>query len=417
MYGLIDCNNFYASCERVFNPALRNRPVIVLSNNDGCVIARSNEAKALGIKMGVPYYQVKDIVKQHGVFTFSSNYTLYGDMSHRVMSLIRNAVPHIEIYSIDECFVGLSGVSNLPVFCQDLTQKVSKGTGIPLSMGVASTKTLAKVASKFAKKYKAYHGVCIIDTEVKREKALQMTPIEDVWGIGRRLRKQMEYFGVKTAYDFTLKSESWVRKEFSVTGLRTWKELRGLACIDFEAGNKKKSITTSRSFSKSITRFQELYEAVANFTDACARKLREQESKAGSLLVYIVTNSHREDLPQYHNSASIKLPVPSSDPSEMVKYAKQLLQNIYREGYDYKKAGVLVYDIASEGVQTHLFDTIDRSKQARLLKVIDSIKNKAGDDSISLVIQGPRKIRDFVNKEYVSKHFSTNINEIIEIKV
>jgi DNA polymerase V len=329
MYGLIDCNNFYASCERVFNPALRNRPIIVLSNNDGCVIARSNEAKALGIKMGVPYYQVKDIVKQHGVFTFSSNYTLYGDMSHRVMTLIRNAVPHIEIYSIDECFVGLSGVSNLPVFCQDITQKVSKGTGIPLSMGVASTKTLAKVASKFAKKYKAYHGVCIIDTEAKREKALQMTPIEDVGDRTTITQTNGILWSENTAYDFTLNQKVGYARSSALPDYALGKSYES-CCIDFEAGNKKKSITTSRSFSKSITRFQELYEAVANFTDACARKLREQESKAGSLLVYIVTNSHREDLPQYHNSASIKLPVPSSDPSEMVKYASSFFKNIYR---------------------------------------------------------------------------------------
>ena len=222
MFGLIDCNNFYASCERVFNPALNGKPVVVLSNNDGCVIARSNEAKALGIKMGVPAYQIKDLVSSNQVTVFSSNYTLYGDMSGRVMSILADLAPELEVYSIDEAFVNLVGIQEIQSLGAKIVNQVTRGTGIPVSLGIASTKTLAKVANKFAKKYPAYNRICIIDTEEKRIKALQLTDISDVWGIGRRQAAKLEKQGVKTAYDFTQLSSSWVRKKMTVVGVRTW---------------------------------------------------------------------------------------------------------------------------------------------------------------------------------------------------
>ncbi len=236
MYGLIDCNNFYASCERVFNPLLIGRPIVVLSNNDGCVIARSNEAKALGIPMGEPAYKLKEVIENHNVAVFSSNYTLYGDMSHRVMTIISTFVPDMEIYSIDEAFLHFTGFENIDLREHGLkiVRTTTKGTGIPLSLGIAPTKTLAKVASKFAKKYPDYKSVCIIDNEIKREKALKLFAIEDVWGIGRRYAKKLHYYSVNTAWDFTQKSKSWVRSQMGVVGERTWMELNGTPCFELE---------------------------------------------------------------------------------------------------------------------------------------------------------------------------------------
>lgn len=284
MFGLIDCNNFYASCERVFNPALNGKPVIVLSNNDGCVIARSNEAKELGIKMGVPAYQIKNLIDSHGIAVFSSNYTLYGDMSGRVMSILTELAPEIEVYSIDEAFLNLDGIKELQPLGTNIVNSVTRGTGIPMSLGIASTKTLAKIANKFAKKYPAYNRVCIIDTEEKHLKALQQTEIRDVWGIGHKQAAKLEKQGVKTAYDFIQLPEAWVRKEMTVTGERTWKELRGISCIRMESiPPAKKQICTSRSFGKMISDIDTLIEAIATHASTCARKLRKQKAYAHSL--------------------------------------------------------------------------------------------------------------------------------------
>lgn len=259
MFALVDCNNFFVSCERVFNPSLNNRPVVVLSNNDGCVIARSNESKALGIKMGVPFYQIKELVAKENVAVYSTNFTLYGDMSERVMCILSEMVPEIEIYSVDEAFLHLEGIQHIPEFSRNVVRKVTKSTGIPVSIGVAPTKTLAKIANHFAKKYKAYRGVCIMDSNEKRIKALQLTQIDDVWGIGRRLCKKLEYHGIKTAYDFTQKSRSWVRSKMTVVGERTWLELQGIPCVENENGQAdKQQICTSRSFGEAITDYESL---------------------------------------------------------------------------------------------------------------------------------------------------------------
>ena len=251
LFGLADCNNFYCSCERVFHPNLRDKPVVVLSNNDGCVVARSEESKRLGIKMGVPFYQVRDLLDKNGVAVFSSNYNLYGDMSSRVMSMLSSYFPKIYVYSIDEAFLDLSDIEDIDSVVE-LSRKtvkaIYKGVGIPVSLGIAPTKTLAKMASVYAKKHKGYKGVCVIDTDEKREKALKLFPIKDVWGIGRKHSKKLEYNGVKTAWDFIQKPEGWVRREMSITGLRTWKELRGESSIEIEDELYKKSICTSRSF-------------------------------------------------------------------------------------------------------------------------------------------------------------------------
>ena len=414
MFGLVDCNNFYASCERVFNPSLNGKPIVVLSNNDGCVIARSNEAKVLGIKMGVPAYQIKGLVKQHDVAVFSSNYVLYGDMSGRVMSMLAELAPEIEVYSIDEAFLNLAGIKDLQSLGANIVRKVSRGTGIPVSLGIAPTKTLAKMANKFAKKYPAYNRLCIIDTEEKREKALKLFEIGDVWGIGRRQAAKLEKQGVKTAFDFTQLPGSWVRKNMTVVGERTWKELRGISCIDMEsAPPAKKQICTSRSFGKMVEDIDTMSEAIATHASACAKKLRQQKSYAMSLMVFIHTNNFREDLPQYWKNTIIKLPVPTSDTLEIVHYALEGLKSIFMPGYQYKKAGVIITEIVTSA-QLGLFDTVDREKREKLMQAIDKV-NGEHRHLVKLAVQGNG--RDWkLKQEQLSKRYTTDINEVLTIK-
>lgn len=414
MYGLIDCNNFYASCERVFNPSLNGKPVVVLSNNDGCVIARSNEAKALGIKMGIPAYQIKDLVSSHGVAVFSSNYTLYGDMSGRVMSMLAELSPEIEVYSIDEAFLNLDGIIDLNTIGRKMVDRVTRGTGIPVSLGVAPTKTLAKIANKFAKKYPAYDQLCIIDSEEKRIKALQLTEIENVWGIGRRQAAKLQKEGIKTAYEFTRLSGSWVRKNMTVVGERTWKELQGISCIDMEtAPPAKKQICTSRSFGKMLTDIDTISEAIASHASTCAKKLRNQQSYATSLMVFIHTNNFREDLPQYWRNIVMHLPVPTNDTQEIVHYALTGLKSVFLNGYQYKKAGVIITEI-TEGAQLGLFDHVDREKRERLMQTIDKINGEHGNN-IKLAVQGTGRGWK-LKQEQLSGHYTTNLNQIINIK-
>ncbi|MDD3040687.1 Y-family DNA polymerase, partial [Bacteroides sp.] len=405
MFGLVDCNNFYASCERAFQPSYIGKPIVVLSNNDGCVIARSNEAKALGIKMGVPAYQIKELVNTYGVAVFSSNYTLYGDMSGRVMSILAGLAPELEIYSIDEAFINLDGIKEIQSLGVKVVNQVTKGTGIPVSLGIASTKTLAKIANKFAKKYPAYNQLCIIDTEEKRIKALQLTDIGDVWGIGRRQAAKLEKQGVKTAYDFTQLSGVWVRKNMTVVGERTWKELRGISCIDMESAPPiKKLICTSRSFGKMLTDIDTIAEAIATHASTCAKKLRKQKSYAMSLMVFIHTNNFREDLPQYWKNTVVHLPVQTNDIQEIVHYALTGLKNIFMKGYQYKKAGVIITEITNSA-QLGLFDSIDRDKRDRLIQAIDKIN---GDYSqrVKLAIQGTSREWK-LKQEQLSQRYTT----------
>ena len=413
MFGLVDCNNFYASCERAFQPLYIGKPIVVLSNNDGCVIARSNEAKALGIKMGIPAYQIKELVHTHGVTVFSSNYTLYGDMSGRVMSILAGLAPELEIYSIDEALINLDGIKEIQSLGVKVVNQVTKGTGIPVSLGIAPTKTLAKLANKFAKKYPAYNRLCIIDTEEKRIKALQLTDIGDVWGIGRRQVAKLEKQGVKTAYDFTQLSGVWVRKNMTVVGERTWKELRGISCIDMEsAPPAKKQICTSRSFGKMLTDIDTIAEAIATHAFTCAKKLRKQKSYAISLMVFIHTNNFREDLPQYWKNTVVHLPVPTNDTQEIVHYALAGLKNIFMQGYQYKKAGVIITEI-TDSAQLGLFDSIDRDKRDRLMQTVDKIN---GDylQCVKLAIQGTSREWK-LKQEQLSQRYTTDINEIITI--
>lgn len=418
MFGLIDCNNFYASCERVFNPALNGRPVVVLSNNDGCVIARSAEAKLLGIPMGEPAYKLKDLIETNQVAVFSSNYVLYGDMSARVMNTVASFVPEMEIYSIDEAFLLFDGFENidLKALGENIVTATTRGTGIPVSLGIAPTKTLAKAANRFAKKYPNYKGVCLIDTPEKREKALKLLAVQDVWGIGRRIAKKLEYYSINTAWDFTQRSKSWVRHTLGVNGERTWLELRGESCIDIERPTSKKSICTSRSFGEKLTTIEPISEAVANFAASCAEKLRRQHSMATVIMVFIHTNPHATNQPQYSNQMVIQLPVPTNDTSELIHYALQGLKSIFATGYRYKKAGVIVSEIVPvRPLQTSMFDTRDREKFNKVMGVMDSLNASYGKQKVKIAAQGfDRKWK--LKNEKLSPCFTTKLDDILNIK-
>lgn len=422
LYGLADCNNFYCSCERVFHPDLIGKPVVVLSNNDGCVIARSEESKALGIKMGEVFYQVKEKLEQNNVTVFSSNYNLYGDMSRRVMSLLAKYSPKIDAYSIDEAFLDFSGMNTSETFieyCREMVRYIHKGTGIPISLGIAPTKTLAKMASKFAKKHKGYKGVCLIDTDEKREKALKLFPVEDVWGIGYRSVERLHNQGIKTAWDLTKKSESWIKRELTITGVRTWKELRGESCISTEELPHKQSICTSRSFAEQgLNRLADVEEAVANFAAQCARKLREQHTVCNSITIFLHTSRFREDVPQSYIYHSINLQVPTNNQQELISYAVKMLRANWKEGnFHYKKAGVIVWGICrDDAIQGNLFDTVNRNKQAALAKAIDAINRKNGHNKIRVAVQGDEKGWQ-LKREYISQQYTTNLDEVIVLKV
>jgi DNA polymerase V len=418
MYGLIDCNNFYASCERVFQPSLNGKAIVVLSNNDGCVIARSAEAKVLGIPMGEPAFKLKKLIESNQVAVFSSNYVLYGDMSHRVMTTIGSFVPEMEIYSIDEAFLFLDGFENINLneLGGRLVRTVIKNTGIPVSLGIAPTKTLAKVANKFAKKYKNYKGVCIIDTDEKREIALKLTNIGDVWGIGRQYSKKLQYYSVNTAWDFTQRSKGWVRQHMGVVGERTWLELRGTPCIEIESPKSKKTICTSRSFGEKLTTLEPISEAVANFAAGCAEKLRSQKSTAAVVIVLIQTNPFATNQPQYFNQAVLQLPVSSNDSTELIDYALRGLKSIFKEGYQYKKAGVIVSEITPERpLQADMFDTRDRTKYKKVMGVMDKLNASYGRQKVKIAAQGfDRKWK--LRNEKLSPCYTTNLKDIFVVR-
>lgn len=418
MIGLVDCNNFYASCERVFRPDLNGKPVIVLSNNDGCVIARSNEAKALGIKMGIPVFQIQEMIRKQEISVFSTNFTLYGDLSSRVMFCLSSFVRDIEVYSIDESFLDFSSMLkyyDLPEYARNIVYTVRKNTGIPVSMGIAPTKTLAKVANKFAKKHPGYKGVCIIDTESKRKRALQLTGIGDVWGIGRRMSAKLKLKGVETAFDFTQLPREWVRKNMTVVGERTWRELRGEPCIGLDQEpTPKKQICKSSSFGSMVNDFAPLSEAVATFAAVCAQKLRAQNGCAASLMVFIHTNNFRSDLPQYYKNCVITLPVPSNSTPEIVHYAIEALKKIYIEGYAYKKAGVIITEIVPAGaIQLNLFSPADYDKQKRLMTVLDKLNATYNRNKVYVASQGTGRWK--LHQEHLSPRYTTNWDDIITV--
>ncbi len=459
MIGLADCNNFYCSCERVFRPDLIGKPVVVLSNNDGCVIARSEEAKALGYKMGDPFYQVKEKLEAEGVAIFSSNYTLYGSLSNRVMSMLSHYSPRIDQYSIDESFfeadesmakvffrehaedhptlfnkMTIDELSEKPDsllhrYGSKISADVLRAVGIPISVGIAETKTLAKIGSKFAKKYKGFQGCCLIDTDERRHKALSLFPVEDVWGIGRQIARKLDYMGIRTAAQFADKKESWVRSHFNITTLRTWKELNGESCISIEELPQKKSICTSRSFAnEGITDKNVIEEAVANFAVRCTEKLRRQGSVCQGITVFAWTSRFNEHVPEYTIHDSLTLPIATNAQEEIVAAALSILRAKYPKpmadsrsdrsdmSFHFKKAGVILWQISPDHPrQQDLFDPIDRSKQKKLMEAIDAINRKNGYGTIRQAIQGT-DCRFDLKREYMSKQFTTNIHDILKVK-
>lgn len=422
MYALVDCNNFFVSCERVFRPDLEGTPVVVLSNNDGCVVSRSNEAKAMGIPMGQPFFKIRSLMEKGQLVAFSSNYALYGDLSSRVMSLLADAVPQIEIYSIDEAFLHLEGIDpeKISVICRDLVDKIRKWVGVPVSIGVAPNKTLAKIASHFAKKHKGYNGVCMMETDAKRLKALALTPIDDVWGIGRRLAQKMLARGIKTALDFVHRPREWVRDTFNINVVRTWEELQGRACLEEEREERRKSICTSRSFAEMIEDEKELQLRISDFAAMCARKLRQEGSAAYDVTAFLYTNRFREDLQQYFPSATIRLEVAANSAQEIIGAALRGFRTVYRPGYQYKKAGVIVSGIVSdEEIQGSLFDFDDklRQKQDKLSEVMDAVNAEtAGNSLIRLAVQRPGHYADGIRSEFRSNLYSTSLDEIIKVR-
>ena len=423
MFALVDGNNFYASCERVFNPALRDKAIVVLSNNDGIVIARSNEAKALGIKMGTPTFEIKDLIASNKVLAFSSNFALYGDMSRRMMRIFKDFTPDIEVYSIDEAFLYFSGFKNIDLKKTgiDLRKKVLKYIGIPVSIGFGQSKTLAKIANRIAKKHMK-NGVALIDTPDKIERALKMTPVEDVWGIGRRYTFFLQKHGVKSAWDFTRLPDAFIRKKMSVNGLRTKKELLGISCIPMSYHPEpRKAIRTARTFAQTKFLYDDVAEAVSTFAASCARKLREQESAANLITVFLKTNKFDKKNPYYTNSISLQINATSSS-IDLIKAAKTALKYIFKEGLHYKKAGVMVSGLIPEKHrQLSLFDDQNLEKHNRLMQVIDQLNNRAGVNVVRFAAEGNFSLLQAAKRHpassqticwYNAKHYQSYVYEL-----
>ena len=419
MFALVDCNNFYASCERVFQPQLAQQPVVILSNNDGCVIARSNEAKALGIPMGAPAFQYKPLFKRENVQVFSSNYPLYGDMSSRVMNILSQYTPNIEIYSIDEAFLQFKGFDyfDLEKQGQAMKQQVQQWTGIPVSVGIAPTKALAKIANKISKKFTSKtQGVYLMKTEEQRIKALKWTAVEDIWGIGRRHANRLKSKGIHTAYDFSNLPDSWLRKHMSVLELRLKKDLLGLPYLQLnETQSNKKSIATTRSFKTHLKEYHEIEERIVTYATSCAEKLRKQGSSCNALLVFIRSNPHKEGNPYYRNSRIITLPYATDSNITLAKYATLGLKQIFKDGIDYKKAGVILMGLTpTKEKQLDLFHT-DQNKHDALMGAIDHLHRRFGPHQIKLANQDLNATWK-MRQEHLSPRYTTEINDIIRVK-
>ena len=366
MIGLADCNNFYASCERVFKPSLNNKPVVVLSNNDGCVIARSNESKRLGIKMGEPVFKIKSLIKENNVKVFSTNFSLYGDLSKRVMTTLKSEVKSVEVYSIDEAFLDFSDHLNLDRLIY-IRNKVKKWTGIPISIGVAPTKTLAKVANYMAKKHKE-KGVFILENEDLTKKVLKNFSVQDLWGVGRKYSRKLNQLNIYNALQLRNLNTDWLRKNFSINMVRLQKELKGEVSYSFDPNDSiRKSICTSRSFAKEVRDFNALNEYVSNFAVNCASKLRKQKSYCSKLSLFLMTNRFKSNAKQYYPSITLEFLTPTNDNLEIVTMANRALKSIYSPNFIYKKAGVILHDtVLKKDIQMSLFDQIDRKKRKKI---------------------------------------------------
>ena len=422
MIALVDCNSFFCSVEKAFHAGLNGKPVCVLSSNDGCIIALTPEAKAIGLHRGDPIYKVRDLVKYNNVAIFSTNMYLYAAMSRRVTNILRSFVNHVENYSIDESFCFLDGYDklyDLEDYMRMVVEKVKLYTDIPVSVGIAQSRTLAKMGSKFAKNYKGYNSVCMIDTDEKRRKALSMMELSDVWGIGRRTLPKLEYYGVHTPLELADKKEAWIKGRFSLPMVQTWKELNGISCIDTSEIAGKQSICASRSFGEKVTDINSLRAAVANFAAGSANKLRGQHSVASVVTVFIMSSRFREDLRPYSNSLTVTLPVPTSDTIEITKVALQIVEDLYVKGVCYKKAGVVLSDIRKNtAVEQNLFDDIkNRPQRFKLMDTIDKLNHRYGIKSIRLAVEGEGKQDWHSKSEHRSGNYISDINEIMTIQI
>ncbi|MDX9789876.1 MAG: Y-family DNA polymerase [Candidatus Kapaibacterium sp.] len=416
--AIVDCNNFYASCERIFNPSLQGKPVVVLSNNDGVIVALSNEAKALGIQSFSPLFKVKDIIEKHHVAVFSSNYTLYGDISARIMSILDNFSPEVEVYSIDEAFVYLKGFENKDInqYCREIKDTIKKWVGVPVSIGIAYTKTLAKLANRRAKKNPQYEGVLNLIDNPDIDNHLKAVEVSDVWGVGRQYTKLLNNHKIYSAYDLSRADHKWVKKKMTVQGLRTVFELNDISCISAVYNPPdKKSIISSRSFSRYITEKKELEEAIATYITRAAEKLRSQSSVANLLYVFLRTNPFK-DSPQYHKGCRINLPVPTDFTNEMIDYGIKALEQIYRPGYLYQKAGVMISGIVpAVNEQTSLFDGVDREKMKKMTETVDKINRDMGSGTVVFATAGIKRAWS-MKRELKSPQYTTRWEEIPNVK-
>ena len=422
MFALVDCNSFFCSVEKVFHPGLDGRPVCVLSSNDGCIVALTPEAKAVGLHRGDPIFKMKDIVEKHQVILFSTNMPLYAAMSRRVTSILRLSVHHVENYSIDESFCDLKSFGehfDLTKLMREVRQRIKLWTDIPVSIGIAPSKTLAKMGSKFAKQYQGYRGVCMIDTEEKRRKALEIFALSDVWGIGRRTLEVLNYYGVHTPLQFADKKESWVTAHFHQPGVQTWMELNGIPCIDTSEVIRNQNICTSRSFGDMVSDLPSLKASVASFASSCANKLRGQQSVCQSVTVFVSSNSFRTDLPQYGNAATVLLATPTSDTLEINKAAMQCLESVYLPGIMYKKSGVLLGKISpAYPAQMELFNSpVRRMRRENLMHALDDINQRYGAKTLHLAVEDCGHQPWHVKCEHRSPNYLTDINEILTIRI
>jgi DNA polymerase V len=393
LFALIDCNNFYVSCERLFQPMLHGKPVVVLSNNDGCVIARSDEAKALGIPMGLPAFKLTDLVKKHSIEVYSSNYTLYGDLSARVMTTLTQWTPDVEVYSIDEAFLQFSPLplDALTAYGQSMRAMIHQWTGIPVSIGIGPTKTLAKLANRLAKRSPEAQGVVALTSASQIEAILTQTPIGDIWGIGPGYTRRLHAHEITTALQLRQVNDRWVRQELGIVGLRLVWELRGISCLPLAlCPPPKQSLMVSRSFGRPITTLIEMREAVATYMTRAAEKLRRSHVAAGVLTVFLMTSRFRDE-PQYTNSVTMPLPVATQDTAELIRYALRGVEQIFREGYRYQKVGVILTALVpAHQVQPHLFDRHDRERSQKLMAAIDTINTEWGSGTIRYAAVGLR---------------------------
>ena len=420
VFALVDCNNFYASCEKLFRPDLKDTPVVVLSNNDGCVVARSREAKLLGIKMGVPVFQIKAEMQRHGILAFSSNYALYADLSSRVMRTLEEMAPRVEVYSIDEAFLDLTGIESvlsLVEFGQQVRERIGHWIGITVCVGIAPTKTLAKLANHAAKKYPATQGVVDLTNPDRQRRLLALVPVDDVWGVGKRLSKRLNALGITTALDLANASPRAIRDQFSVVLERTVRELNGESCIELEEiPPTKKQIVCSRSFGVKVTQFELLREAVCEYATRATEKLRKEQQQAKVLTVFIRTSPFKDNEPQYSNSASGELLIPSCDTRDFIELANHLLKRIWKDGFRYAKAGVMLSDFYDPGMfQPGLFDDVStRSNSQQLMSVLDTI-NQSGAGKVFFAGQGTKKDWS-MKREHLSPAYTTRWDQLPRVK-